>query len=159
MLKSFFVFLIFIIWFLCGEFVICFFIVDLVFIALDLHCCVRAFSSCSERGLLFGEVLRLLSVVASLVAEHRLQGAQSSAVVAHRYSCSEAWGIFPGPGSNLGPLHWQTDSYPLYQQGNPVLFLKAATVFVVFLKHTNGESFRGIKNEHQLCFCFVFFLT
>ena len=120
---------------------------------------MRAFSSWSEQGLLFGEVLSLLSVVASLVAEHRLQGAQSSAVVAHRYSCSEAGGIFPGPGSKLCPLHWQTDSYPLYWHGNPVLFLKAATVFVVFLlKHANGESFRGIKNEHQLCF-FVFFLT
>ena len=37
------------------------------------------------------------------------------------------------------------------------MFLKAATVFVVFLlKHANGESFRGIKNEHQLC---VFFFN
>ena len=38
------------------------------------------------------------------------------------------------------------------------MFLKAATVFVVFLlKHANGESFRGIKNEHQLFFFFFFF--
>ena len=39
--------------------------------ALGLHCCVQAFSSCSERGLLFVAVCRLLIAVASLVAEHR----------------------------------------------------------------------------------------
>ena len=40
--------------------------------ALGLRCCVRAFSSCGERGLLFVAVLGLLIVVASLVAEHGL---------------------------------------------------------------------------------------
>ena len=40
--------------------------------ALGLHCCVRAFSSCSERGLLFVAVRGLLIVVASLIAEHGL---------------------------------------------------------------------------------------
>ena len=39
---------------------------------LGLHCFARLFSSCVERGLLFIVVLRLLVVVASLVAEHRL---------------------------------------------------------------------------------------
>ena len=39
---------------------------------LGLHCCVRAFSSCGERGLLLVAVCRLLTAVASLVAEHRL---------------------------------------------------------------------------------------
>ena len=39
---------------------------------LGLHCCVQAFSSCSERGLLFVAVHGLLIVVASLVAEHGL---------------------------------------------------------------------------------------
>ena len=38
---------------------------------LGLRCCKRAFPSCGERGLLF-VVHRLLIVVASLVAEHRL---------------------------------------------------------------------------------------
>ena len=41
--------------------------------ALGLRCCARAFSSCSERGLLFIVVHGLLIVVASLVAEHGLQ--------------------------------------------------------------------------------------
>ena len=40
--------------------------------ALGLSCCVRAFSSCGERGLLFVAVLRLLIAVVSLVAERGL---------------------------------------------------------------------------------------
>ena len=40
--------------------------------ALGLCCCVRAFSSCGERGLLFTAVCRLFIAVASLVAEHGL---------------------------------------------------------------------------------------
>ena len=40
--------------------------------ALGLRCCVRAFSSCREWGLLFVAVHGLLLVVASLVAEHGL---------------------------------------------------------------------------------------
>ena len=38
--------------------------------ALGLRCCVRAFSSCGEQGLLFVAVHGLLIAVASLVAEH-----------------------------------------------------------------------------------------
>ena len=40
--------------------------------ALGVCCCVWAFSSCGERGLLFVAMRRLLIAVASLVAEHRL---------------------------------------------------------------------------------------
>ena len=40
--------------------------------ALGLRCCVRAFSSCGEWGLLFDEVHRLLIAVALLIAEHGL---------------------------------------------------------------------------------------
>ena len=40
--------------------------------ALGLHCCMRAFSSCGERGLFFVVVCRLLIGVTSLGAEHRL---------------------------------------------------------------------------------------
>ena len=38
--------------------------------ALGLRCCVRAFSSCGEQGLLFVAERRFLTAVASLVAEH-----------------------------------------------------------------------------------------
>ena len=45
----------------------------LIFLAaLGLHCCTQAFSSGSERGLLFVVVFGLLIVVAFLVAEHGL---------------------------------------------------------------------------------------
>ena len=40
--------------------------------ALRLHCCVRAFSSCGEQGLLLVAVRGLLISVASLVVEHGL---------------------------------------------------------------------------------------
>ena len=46
--------------------------IHLFLAALGLHCCVRAFSSGSEWGLLFVVVLGLLIEVASLVAEHGL---------------------------------------------------------------------------------------
>ena len=39
---------------------------------LGLHCCVRAFSRCSGRGLLLSVVRGLLIAVASLVAQHGL---------------------------------------------------------------------------------------
>ena len=48
------------------------FIFYLSLAALGLRCCLRAFSSCGERGLLFIAVRRLLIAVASLVAEHGL---------------------------------------------------------------------------------------
>ena len=40
--------------------------------ALGLRCCARAFSRCGKQRLLFIVVPGLLTVVASLVAEHRL---------------------------------------------------------------------------------------
>ena len=40
---------------------------------LDLHCCARTFSSCTEQRLFFSTAGRLLISVASLVAQHRLQ--------------------------------------------------------------------------------------
>ena len=49
-----------------------FFLIYLFLAALGLRCCVRAFSSCGEWGLLFVAVSRLLIVVTSLVAEHGL---------------------------------------------------------------------------------------
>ena len=49
-----------------------FYFIYLFLAALGLRCCVRAFSSCSERGLLFVAVHGLLTAVASLVAEHGL---------------------------------------------------------------------------------------
>ena len=48
------------------------YLIYLFLAALGLCCCVWAFSSCGERGLLFVVVCGLLIAVASLVEEHGL---------------------------------------------------------------------------------------
>ena len=55
--------------------------------ALGLRCCVRVFSSCGERGLLFVVVRGLLIEVASLVAEHGFVGFSSCGVACGLSSC------------------------------------------------------------------------
>ena len=47
-------------------------LINLFLAALGLPCCVCAFSSCGERGLLFVAVRGLLISVASFVVEHGL---------------------------------------------------------------------------------------
>ena len=59
---------------------------------LGLRCCVRAFSSCGEQGLLFIAVRGLLIAVASLVAEHGV-GARASVVVAQGLSSCGSWAL------------------------------------------------------------------
>ena len=56
------------------------------------HCCMRAFSSCSEWGLRFIVVCGLLFTVASLVMEHSPWSTQTSVVVVPRLSCSAVCG-------------------------------------------------------------------
>ena len=67
---------------------------------------------------------------ASVIVAHRLSNCDSWALElrlsgcgAHRFSYSEACGVFPGQGSNPCPLHWQVDSCPLYHQGSLNLFI------------------------------------
>ena len=86
--------------------------------ALGLCCCARAFSSCSEQGLLFLVVCGLL-LLQSTGSRHAgfsscgtwaqqlwLAGSRGQAVVvAHGLSCSAACGIFLDQGSNPCPLH------------------------------------------------------
>ena len=62
------------------------------------------FSVVVSRGLLF---VGVHIVVVSLVMEHGL-------------SCYKACGIFLDQRGNQCPLHWQEDSYPLYNQGSPL---------------------------------------
>ena len=76
---------------------------------------MRAFSSCSEQGLLFIVVRGLLTVVASHCGAQAL-GVRASVVVACRLSSCGAWaqvlrGMWdlPEQGSNLCALHWQAD--------------------------------------------------
>ena len=44
-----------------------------------------------------------------------------SVVVVHGLGCSPTCERFPDQESNLCPLHWQVDSYPLYHQGSPLI--------------------------------------
>ena len=64
---------------------------------LGLHFCVRAFSSCSERGPLFIAVCRPLTVMASLVAEHRLQTRRLSSCGSRAQVLRSMWDL-PRPG-------------------------------------------------------------
>ena len=52
---------------------VCTYVCMLCLSALGLRCCVQAFSSCGERGLLFVAVRGLLIAVASLVVGHGLE--------------------------------------------------------------------------------------
>ena len=54
--------------------------------ALGLCCCVLAFSSCGEGGLLFVAVCRLLVAVASLCCRAWTLGTRASVVVVHGLS-------------------------------------------------------------------------
>ena len=84
-----------------------------------------------QAGSLFFVVHQLLTAVASLAVEHRLQvyglsscGPQAllgSPIVVHGLCCPVAHGLSLDQGSNLCPLHWQAVSYPLYHQGSPRL--------------------------------------
>ena len=46
-------------------------------------------------------------------------GTQASVVVARERNCSTPCRTFPNQGLSPCPLHWLTDSYPLYHQGSP----------------------------------------
>ena len=63
----------FLMFLIVGFFFNLFILIYLFLAVLGLRCCVWAFCSCGERGLLFVAVCGLLIVVASLVAEHGLQ--------------------------------------------------------------------------------------
>ena len=61
-----------------------FFLIYLIYLflaALGLHCCVWAFSSCGEQGLLFVAVRGLLIVVASVCCRARALGTRALVVV------------------------------------------------------------------------------
>ena len=60
-------------WSLCMILLMYFFLIYLFMAVLGLHFCVRGFSSCGKQGSLFIAVHGPLTIVASLVVEHRLQ--------------------------------------------------------------------------------------
>ena len=120
------------------------------------HCC-EGFSlvAVASRGYSLVAVLKLLTVVASLVAEHGLYlGAQASVVVSGLWStgsvavapglsCSTACGIFLVQGSNLCLLYWQANSLLLSHQGSPRTWLLSN-----MLRSTHST---GIKKRWARC--------
>ena len=104
----------------------------LFLVALCFLCCTGAVSGCGQQGLLFVVVYRLI-VVVSFVAEHRL-GMRASIVGVRRLSSGfgALWHVESSmQGSNLCPLHWQADSFPLYHPGSPWYLC------IYSLKHSN----------------------
>ena len=74
-----------------------FYLIYLFLAVLGLRFCARAFSSCSKRGPLFIAVRRPLTIVASLVAEHRLQTRRPSSCGSRAQLLSGMWDL-PRPG-------------------------------------------------------------
>ena len=68
-------------------------LICLLMAVLDLRCCAQAFSSCGKLRLLLVVVHGLLTVVASLVAEYRLQGTWDSVVAAYGLSNCSSWAL------------------------------------------------------------------
>ena len=105
-----------------------------LFLAMLGLCCCTGFSlGVTSRRYSLAVVRGLLIMVVSLVAEHRLQSAQASVVVApglwntgsvvvvHRFSCFTVCGILSDQGSNPCPLHCQVHSLPLSYWRNLIL--------------------------------------
>ena len=89
-----------------------------------LPCCAQALSSRGQQGLL-SVVVRAVCCTCMcllwwlLLLQSTGLGCAGSVLVVHGLSCSWPRGICPDQGSNLCPLYWQADSYPLYCQGSP----------------------------------------
>ena len=93
--------------------------------ALGLQCCTRDFSSCREQ--------RLPSRHSAWAAccdgfpccgAQRLGARASPAAASGLSSCGTVSPRHVGSSrtrSSMCPLHWQTDSHPLYHQGSPVI--------------------------------------
>ena len=70
--------------------------------------------------------------------------------MAHGFSDSEACGIFPNQGWNLGLLHWQVESLPLSHQGSPkACNLKYLLMSALILKGGWAEGGEGWFKQMQ----------
>ena len=116
--------------------------------ALGLRFCARAFSSCGKWGPLFIAVRGSLTVVASLVAEHRLQMHRLSSCGSRAWLLCSTWDL-PRPG--LEPMspalagRFSTTAPP----GKPKDFLIQKAIWHLFscLIQTCSHSFSGTEKE------------
>ena len=110
---------------------------------LGLRCRTEAFSSCSEQGLLSSGRVQASHCGGFSCCGARALGPAGSVVVVHGINCPTQ---FQEQESNLCPLHWQADSYPLCHQGSPscLVFNVPGIDFFVF----------GIRNSELRVFKF-----
>ena len=101
---------------------------------LGLYFCARAFSSCGKRGPLFIAVRGPLTIVASLVAEHRLQTRRLSNCGTRAQLLCSMWDL-PRPGPEpVSPAlagRFSTTAPP----GKP------SNVFLILVKYSKPVSF------------------
>ena len=93
---------------------------------------------------------------------HRPQSEWASVVGVHGLSCSVAREIFPDQALNPYPLHWQVDSYPLYQQESPPYSFDVATTLIPgMFSHAEWIQLcvcNGIKCTTNNCFLQIMLL-
>ena len=98
---------------------------------LGLRFCARAFSSCGKWGPLFIAVRGPLTIVASLVAEHRLQTRRLSNCGSRAQLLRGMWDL-PRPGLEPVSPALAGDSHPLRHQGSPYITFEIS-VFKVLI--------------------------
>ena len=97
---------------------------------LGLHCCMWAFSRCGKQGLLSNCGTWTSHCGGFSCCRAWALGRVGSVVVAHGLSCSVPYGIFLDQESNLCPLCWQVDFYPLPHQPSPYIWFLCVGVCV-----------------------------
>ena len=99
---------------------------------LGLRFCARAFSSCGKRGPLLIAVRGLLTIAASLVAEHRLQTRRLSSCGSRAQLLRGMWDHSQTRAQTCVSCIEQADSQPLRHQGIPkVSVFKAVCIFKI----------------------------
>ena len=116
---------------------------------LGFYCRLRAFSSCSEWGLLSSCAIQASHCDGFSCCGAQSLGRKPSIVVACWLSGTTAWGIFLDQGSNPCFLHWQVDSLPLSHLGSPGMFLNDLITNFIATSLGNLE-FSGMKLNHYL---------
>ena len=111
---------------------------------LGLHCSTQAFSSCGERGLLSSCGAQASHRGGLSCCRAHAPGPRASAAVRHWLCCLAACRIILDQGSNLHPLDWQADSYPLYHQGSPPPTLRRNHDKITKDKQRQGSSAQAL---------------
>ena len=116
---------------------------------LGLRFCARAFSSCGKRRPLFIAVHGPLTVVASLVVEHRLQTRRLSSCGSRAQLLRGMWDLLR-PGLEPVSLHWQADSQPLRHQGSPMITLFLIKEARIYNGEKTASAISGAGKTGQL---------